>query len=151
MGRRVALALTVKRVKSAKHPGGRVSAFRLHDGGGLYLQISSGGGKSWLLRYRFADGERLIGLGSTDDTSLAMARGRAAACRTKLQAGIDPLDERATVKAAAKVANLHTFKAVALDYIAAKRDGWSNPKHAAQWTSTLATYAFPTLGARRWP
>lgn len=28
------------------------------------------------------------------------------------------------------------------------QDGWRNPKHRAQWLSTLETYAFPTLGKR---
>jgi integrase len=31
--------------------------------------------------------------------------------------------------------------------IAAKRDGWRNAKHAAQWTSTLDRYASPELGS----
>ena len=29
-----------------------------------------------------------------------------------------------------------------------RRPIWSNPKHAAQWESTLATYAFPAIGNR---
>ena len=32
--------------------------------------------------------------------------------------------------------------------IEAKRAGWQNAKHAAQWENTLATYAFPIIGAR---
>jgi len=31
--------------------------------------------------------------------------------------------------------------------IEAKRPGWRNAKHAAQWSSTLETYAYPKLGA----
>ena len=31
-------------------------------------------------------------------------------------------------------------------YIAAKRAGWTNPKHAEQWTNTLKAYASPVFG-----
>ena len=39
-----------------------------------------------------------------------------------------------------------TFRQCAERYIEAHRPGWSNPKHAAQWQSTLATYAYPVIG-----
>ncbi len=35
---------------------------------------------------------------------------------------------------------------VAEDYIAAHAAGWANPKHRAQWGTTLATYAYPLIG-----
>jgi integrase len=40
-----------------------------------------------------------------------------------------------------------TFKDCAEQYIEAHKAGWSNPKHAAQWSATLATYAYPVIGA----
>jgi hypothetical protein len=39
-----------------------------------------------------------------------------------------------------------TFRQCAERYIEAHKPGWSNPKHAAQWASTLETYAYPALG-----
>lgn len=39
-----------------------------------------------------------------------------------------------------------TFQAAAAALIASKRPGWRNAKHAAQWTATLTTYAYPKLG-----
>jgi integrase len=39
-----------------------------------------------------------------------------------------------------------TFRECAERYIAAHRVGWRNAKHAEQWRSTLATYAFPIFG-----
>src|SRR4030095_16758592 len=41
---------------------------------------------------------------------------------------------------------LTTFRDAAADLITSKSPGWRSAKHAAQWTSTLSTYAFPTLG-----
>ena len=29
-----------------------------------------------------------------------------------------------------------------------RRPTWSNPKHAAQWESTLAAFAYPVIGSR---
>jgi hypothetical protein len=39
-----------------------------------------------------------------------------------------------------------TFAACAERYIAAHKTGWRNPKHAAQWPATLATYVNPIFG-----
>jgi integrase len=39
-----------------------------------------------------------------------------------------------------------TFKQCAERFIEAHRASWSNAKHAAQWSSTLATYAHPIIG-----
>jgi hypothetical protein len=42
-------------------------------------------------------------------------------------------------RAAEAAAKAHTFKAVAELYIAAHQAGWRNPKHKAQWPSSLGT------------
>ena len=39
-----------------------------------------------------------------------------------------------------------TFDQCAAAYFKAHRAGWRNAKHAAQWETTLATYASPVLG-----
>jgi integrase len=39
-----------------------------------------------------------------------------------------------------------SFRELAADLIASKSPGWRNTKHAAQWKSTLLTYADPILG-----
>jgi integrase len=39
-----------------------------------------------------------------------------------------------------------TFKECAEQYIESHRPGWANPKHAAQWSSTLQAYAYPVIG-----
>lgn len=54
--------------------------------------------------------------------------------------GKDPIAERGR-------ARIKTFKETAEALIASKRPGWRNAKHAAQWSSTLKTYAYPKLGS----
>jgi integrase len=111
----------------------------LCDGGGLYLQAS----RSWVFRYKRGGRTRMMGLGSCHTVSLPRARELARAAREQLHAGIDPLAARATARA---VTRTMTFQQCADAYIAAHAAGWRNPKHAAQWASTLATYAGPVLG-----
>jgi hypothetical protein len=77
---------------------------------------------------------------------LADARVAALAARQKAAAGTDPVMQRKDARAARKPAEVITFKAAAVATIEAKRAGWSNAKHAAQWTATLEQYAFPKLG-----
>jgi hypothetical protein len=40
------------------------------------------------------------------------------------------------------------FREAAETYIAAHRVGWRNVKHAAQWSTTLETYAYQDSEAR---
>lgn len=79
-----------------------------------------------------------LGLGAYPDVTLAMARQRATDARRLILAGDDPIAKR-------RQAQPKTFKDAALELIESKRPGWKNAKHAAQWTSTLEAYAFPTL------
>lgn len=116
------------------------------DGGGLYLQMTASGSKSWIFRYTRAGKTRDMGLGPLHIVSLAEARSAAAEARKALLQGIDPLDARRSAAAARE--GIPTFAEAASDYIESQRAGWTNPKHAAQWTTTLATYAEPTIGAK---
>ncbi|MDI6018228.1 integrase arm-type DNA-binding domain-containing protein [Burkholderia pseudomallei] len=115
------------------------------DGGGLYLQITSAGVKSWLFRYMRNRKARGMGLGPVHTISLADARARALDCRRLLLDGIDPIDSRNTERAAQGIApgDAVTFQHCAEKYIDAHRAGWKNAKHAEQWTNTLTTYAYP--------
>jgi integrase len=120
----------------------------LHDGSGLYLQITKGGVKSWLFRYMIKGRARAMGLGPLANVTLAHARGLAAACRQQLQQGIDPIDARRAQQKQAKVvaAKGVSFRACAEQYIKSHRSAWRSERHAHQWQRTLETYAFPTLG-----
>src|SRR4051812_42054685 len=64
------------------------------DGNGLYLSISSNGGRRWVFLYRGAGGKlREKGLGSASTVSLKDARVKAEAIRKQIDAGLDPIDE----------------------------------------------------------
>jgi integrase len=88
-----------------------------------------------------------MGLGSLNTFSLAEARAEALKQRQILQQGIDPIEARnaRTAEQALSKARSVTFIQAAERCVAAKRPGWKNAKHAAQWTNTLETYAAPVI------
>ncbi len=114
------------------------------DGGGLWLQVSPSGSKSWVFRYSRSGKTHDLGLGSFLNVSLAAARDKATNLRQALGRGEDPLALRHAAKAA--VNSRMTFEQCANAYIEANQAGWKNRAHIAQWKSTLKTYAFPVIG-----
>jgi hypothetical protein len=64
------------------------------DGGGLYLQVTASGAKSWIFRFERDGRERAMGLDSLNVVSLAEARKQAEECRGLRQRGIDPIEHR---------------------------------------------------------
>ena len=136
------MKLSVKRIEKLKQPG------RYGDGHNLYLQINPNGVKSWLLRFERGGRERWMGLGPFHTFGLAEARERARKQRQLLADGIDPLAQRAQERAARALAEAKalTFEDAVTEYYKQHSAGWSNAKHAAQFLSTLETYAFPVIG-----
>ena len=120
-----------------------------HDGGGLYLQVSAGGAKSWIFRFMLDGRSREMGLGPVHAIPLADARKRAAECRRMRFDGIDPIEARRAQRDEKKLAaaTAMTFDACAAAYIDAHKAGWRNAKHIDQWSNTLATYAGPVFGS----
>jgi Arm DNA-binding domain len=118
------------------------------DGKGLYFRVSQAGTTSWIYRYRANHRVHDMGLGPYPDVSLAEARQKALECRKLRLGGVDPLAARSAGRDQARLdaATGMTFAACAERYIAAHKAGWRNPKHAAQWPATLATYVAPIFG-----
>ena len=118
------------------------------DGGGLFLQVSKTGSKSWIFRFAVKGKEHEMGLGPLHTVDLAGARQRAKQCRLTLLDGKNPLTERRTTQTAAKVAKAKrtTFDECAAAYIDAHRGSWKNAKHISQWENTIASYASPLIG-----
>lgn len=147
--------LTALQVRNAKAVG------RYGDGAGLLLAVTPAQGKtaekdpaavnrSWLFVFTAPDGRRReMGLGSADHVPLGEARDAAEAARKLLRGGVDPIEQRKADKAAAAKnrQRVLTFKEAAQAYIKANKAKWSNEKHAAQWESSLTTYAYPKIGS----
>jgi integrase len=134
--------LTALQVRKLTRPG-------LHgDGGGLALQITPAGVKSWLFRYMIAGKPQAMGLGPVHTVTLAEARYKALEARKLLLDGINPLAAKRQGQIASAIANakMMTFDQCAGAYILAHKAGWKNAKHGEQWRNTLNAYASPVFG-----
>ena len=127
--------LTDRKVKALWHPG------RYSDGATLYLMVTPGGSKQWIQRLTVRGKQTDIGLGGYPVVGLREAREKAQANRARARAGADPLLEK-------RRTTVPTFRNLAAQHIDALRPTWRNAKHAAQWGSTLAAYAYPYIGNR---
>lgn len=136
-------ALAVEKARQGKHQPGMY-----HDGGGLYLQVTSGGA-SWVLRYQLAGRARYMGLGPVALYGLGDARARALDAKRLRHEQIDPIDARRQARARMRLeaTKTVTFREAAEKYIAAHSAAWRGAKVKALWKSTLATYAKPVIGA----
>ena len=114
---------------------------------GLGLQIR-GQARSWILRVKIGDKIRDIGLGGYPGVTLAMAREAARQMRSKIAAGIDPIEERKVLNDELRAAQLKRllFVDAFRRFLADKQSEWNNAKHRQQWENTLQTYAVPVLG-----
>lgn len=125
--------LSARTVATARGPA------RHSDGGGLYLVVDASGAKRWLFIFRHGGKQREMGLGGANAVSLADARKRRNAARKHLAEGLDPILERR--RSAAASAEAITFGVFADGLVTEISKGFRNGKHAAQWSSTLNTYA----------
>jgi len=135
--------LTAREIASLTKPG-------YHgDGGGLALQITRAGVKSWVFRFMIRGKAYMMGLGPVRLVSLARARQKAHELSIQLLDGVNPLEAKRSNEAAEVLekARAVTFDECAQACIESKLPSWKNPKHAAQWRSTLATYCTPVFGA----
>lgn len=126
--------LNARFAETTKEPG------RHGDGGGLYLSITPKGARRWVFLFRWRGKLTEMGLGSADVgglryKSLSAAREEAARQRALIAAGLNPLEE--TRRQEAVAAEVPTFGKMADEHIAAMTPRFRNPKHVAQWETTL--------------
>lgn len=115
---------------------------------GLQLQVTQTGARSWILRTLVGSKRRDIGLGGFPDVPLAQAREKAREMKEQIKQGIDPVEARKAARDELRAAQAKhvTFDQAAQRFLANKAKEFSNAKHAAQWKSTLDTYASPVIG-----
>lgn len=123
-------------VKSAKLQAGRHS-----DGGGLYLNVTPTGSRSWLFMWSRDGKRREMGMGSYPAVTLAKARALSASYRELVAAGRDPIAEKAK-------AEEPSFKDCCDQFLASMESQWRNEKHRAQWRSTLNEYCQSMAGKK---
>ncbi len=138
------MPLTDTAVRRAK-PAGKTR--RLFDERGLYVEVSTSGGKWWRFKYRYDGREKRLSLGVYPDVSLAAARKRRDDAREQLANDIDPGAARVAQKAAKAERAANSFEVVAREWHAKRAPNWA-PSHASKVIERLARDVFPWIGGR---
>ena len=92
-------------------------AFKLADGGGLFLLVQPNGSKLWRLRYFYLGKERTLSIGPYPIVSLADARAKREQAKRLLLGGTDPSVQKKLDRIAAETASRNTFGLLAAEYI----------------------------------
>jgi integrase len=154
------MPLTDSQIRNTK-PGEK--PIKLTDGGGLYLEVRPTGAKLWRYRYRIAGKENVFAVGeyvqapngeAKEQTlarrnagmlTLAEARVRLEEWRALVKQGIHPAHNRQAARLANHAENANTFEAVAREWIAKKKLGWT-PYYLRQVENVLNADVFPYIG-----
>lgn len=133
---------------------------RLDDGGGLVLLLNvKGGSRAWRFNYTFAGKRKMISLGKYPDTSLALARQKAAAARSQVAAGIDPSAARKELREtqlaeivsekreASGLPAVDSFAHVALEWFNGRKHTWSD-SHSSRTLAYIEKDLIPWLGRK---
>lgn len=140
------MALTDLAIRAAK-PADK--HYRIYDSLGLYLEVASGGGKWWRLKYSFAGKEKRLSLGVYPKVGLKEARKGRDDARRLLDELIDPgMQRKANKRAPCKDGDPESFESVAREWFAKFSPNWA-PSHATRIIRRLERDVFPWLGTTR--
>ena len=133
------MALTDTTIRQQARP--QAKAFKLADGGGLFLYVTPKGGRLWRWKYRYDGKEKVMSFGAYPAVTLAQARELHRQGREVLAAGVDPMAERKAQKQAQGL----TFGVVAERW----HTQWKadrTEKHAIDVWRRLQADVLPVLG-----
>ncbi|MGL5680451.1 MAG: tyrosine-type recombinase/integrase [Plesiomonas shigelloides] len=138
------MKLTIRQIDTTKP---KDKAFKLSDGGGLYLLVNPSGSKYWRLKYRFAGKEKLLAIGVYPDISLAQARSRREEAKKLLLEGKDPGQEKKLEKLSRQLEVENSFEAIAREWYTRRFDRWS-VSYREEMMRTFEKDVFPFIGHR---
>ena len=140
--------LSPTRINNAKP---KAKQYKLSDGGGLYVQVSTAGLKTWRYQYRFGGARAEVTIGKYPEVGVADARDRHFECRAMLERGIDPAqvkrkevaERRQRVQENKKPEN--DFEAFSKRWVA-ERLKTKSATYRAQIESRLERFVWPEIG-----
>ena len=138
------MGLTDTQIKKAK---AAEKAYKMSDGGGMFLWVTPSGGKQWRWAYRHDGKQKLMTFGKYPDVPLALARERQTEARKLLATAVDPMAHRKAAKVAEWEANENSFASVATRWLEHWREGKS-PRHVEGTRRRLEANILPFLGPR---
>lgn len=138
------MKLTIRQIDTEKP---KDKAFKLSDGGGLYLLVNPNGARYWRLKYRYSGKEKLLAIGVYPDVTLAQARSRREEAKKLLGEGKDPAQERKLEKLSRQLEVENSFEAIAREWYKRRFDRWS-VSYREEMMRTFEKDVFPYLGHR---
>jgi integrase len=138
------MALTNIQVKQAK---AQDRPYKLADGKGMYLYVTTKSQKYWRLDYRFGGKRKTLALGVYPDISLADARAKCNDAKKQISNDLDPNDTKRIAKVTKTQSQENSFKALALEWFAQRQSPWSE-SHRERVDRMLHKELFPQLGRR---
>jgi integrase len=117
--------------------------YKLHDSGGLYLIVATGGGKWWRYDYRLAGKRKTISLGTYPNISLKAARLKRDESRLTLASGVDPSPTTAVNHVDSSMAN--SFETIAREWYLKFSSSWVD-SHGSRILRRLERDIFPWIG-----
>ena len=121
---------------------GKAKAYRLADGGGLFLWVPTSGVRTWQFRYRHDGKQQTATFGKFSDTQgLAWARAEADKARSKVEDGEHLTRVKAVKKATKSAAAGNTFGVVAAAWVKseARRAKWT-PDYKDEVEASLSNH-----------
>lgn len=137
-------SLTATSVKQAKP---RDKQYKMTDGGGMYLLVTTSGSRYWRYNYRFAGKRKTLSIGVYPEISLADARKLHQEAREKLAKGIDPGEVKKVEKLTRHLAAAESFEAIGREWFAQNMDGKSK-SYLDRTLRILEKDLYPVIGSR---
>ena len=134
------MLLTDQKVRSAKPTA---VAYKISDGAGMYLLVTSRGSRYWRFDYRFLGKRKTLALGVYPAISLASARRLREEARVGLIEGIDPMLRKKQLVRLLPYQD--TFEAVARDWLKRQKQRIDARYHALV-TARFEGDIFPAIG-----
>ncbi|MER9624029.1 integrase arm-type DNA-binding domain-containing protein [Mesorhizobium sp. M0222] len=131
--------IAIKKAKAADKP------YKMTDGGGLHLFVSTAGGKLWRFRYEIGGKEKLLSIGSYPDVSLLNARAARDEAKAIIRAGKDPGITKKLRKLSHVTSTANTFEAIGREWYELQKPQWAE-RHAHDVLVSLERDVFPTFG-----
>ncbi len=135
------MKLTDAKLRNLSTPG------KHFDGAGLYLEITTAGGRYWRMKYRHGGKEKRLALGVYPAVGLRDARDKATDAKRLMQDGQDPGALRKAEKVRGALESVNTLEAVTNAWLSHQTDRWEAQTEGAIRASLVAN-VFPALGDR---
>lgn len=136
------MKLNARQVETAKP---KEKTYKMADGGGLYLEVTSKGSKYWRMKYRrpVDKKEDRLAFGVWPTITLAEARAKRDEAKKLLVQGIDPKAEQKETQA--KTSGAYSFETIAREWHASNKR-WGE-YHSSRVLRYLELYFFPHIGS----